>query len=59
VIYARQWTFEKYRKFEDNAKWDDLVLGDNSGEIGFYTPTDWNEKRGMSFSAWVQRRFLE
>lgn len=55
--YAAEWTWGKYSKFEDNAKRDDLDVLEEG--IGFYTPGEWNEAKGMDFRAFVQQRFLE
>jgi hypothetical protein len=57
--YAEEWTRAKFSKYEDDVRRDDLdVLGKDT-EIGYYTPSAWNESSGMSFGAFVQRRVLE
>ena len=57
--YAEEWTWAKFSKYEDDVRRDDLdVLGEEE-EIGYYTPSDWNESSGMSFGAFVQMRVLE
>jgi hypothetical protein len=59
TVYAEEWTWAKFSKYEDDVQRDDLdVLGENE-EIGYYTPRAWNESSGMSFGAFMQRRVLE
>ena len=57
--YAEEWTWAKFSKYEDDVQRDDLDVFGEHEEIGYYTPSAWNESSGMSFGAFVQRRFLE
>ena len=57
--FAEEWTRAKFSKYEDDVRGDDLDVLGKDKEIGYYTPSDWNEASGMSFGAFVQRRVLE